>query len=491
MKNSTINISGGWMPDLPDEEIIRRGGLVKAKNILPIRKAYYAINTELVYNDTAFNAFIINGVAVQDSAGLYHNYAGTLTKLYRFNDSILTDVTRTSGDYVGVRWSFAEYGEWLVATNFGNAVQVIKGHSEANFEDLGGSPPNAKFALVNSGHLILAHLIVDGVVYPKKIIYSATENIESWTASLTTGAGSQDFPDMIGIITGMGAIGSNFVVAAENSLTVGYYIGGQYTYGFRRNVVEGIGCYYPNSFISIGEIVFFWGKESIYSFDGSVLEEIGKYIKHSIFNSTMLRYGNSIKVAQDKINGLVFWTYPTSGSSGEATRLLIYNYIDKLFTVAHVSSTSIFMGATGGILLDTLTTTLIDTSTELIDSEHFNSKTLQPMIAGTDKKIYTSGGSSVYEAEIETAELSDHPNCMRINEAQLFVEGVGSRGLCTVKYRDSKTEESTSSKGAIIKKDCSVDLRTTAKRIALNYKINNYEKIDMSINIKHTNRGIR
>ncbi len=490
MEKMTLGIDNGWMPDLSDKDIIKNKGLKIAKNVLPIRGAYYPVETPSTYNSTALNTTILSGVTAQDSQGLYHNYAGTLTKLYRFNDYALTDVTRTSGAYSGGRWSWAEYGEWLIATNYSDEPQVLKGHTADNFEDLGGTPPYGKFALMNSGHLIFANLIESGTSYPKKIRWCALEDVEDWTIPSTTGAGSQDFPDMIGNITGIGSIGDMFVVAAENSLSVGYYIGGRYTFGFKRNIIKGIGCYYPSSFISVGDKVFFWGKESIYSYDGESFIEIGIDIKYSVFNSLTQRYGNRVTAAQDKINGLIFWTFPSSSSDGEADNILVYNWFKNTFSVIETDSNCIFMAASGGILLDSLTDTLIDTYDELIDSEFFLSKTLEPMIGGTDHKIYSFNGT-VMDAEIETGEISEEPKIIHVSKVKIPITGVGATAEGKIKHRYADTDEVLSNNFIAASNDTSINTRTTDRRVAINFLARNFEKINPIIDIEYIIDGER
>ena len=186
-----INIIAGWTPDLSLEDIANIGGLKVAKNILPISKMYKPIQSLAIYNNNTINGTSRMFCIAQDLGGANYNFLATTTKLYRFTKTALTDVTRLSGDYTGTTatWRMAEYGNWLIATNFSDDIQVLKGYSTANFIALGGSPPKAKYCLLNNDHLILAHLNEGGSIKPKKLIWSSEENIEDFTPSLITGAG--------------------------------------------------------------------------------------------------------------------------------------------------------------------------------------------------------------------------------------------------------------------------------------------------------------
>jgi hypothetical protein len=63
------------------------------------------------------------------SAGGWLIFAGTATKLYKFQSNAWVEVTRVSGgDYtvsVDDYWSFVQFGSKLLATNINDNLQVI------------------------------------------------------------------------------------------------------------------------------------------------------------------------------------------------------------------------------------------------------------------------------------------------------------------------------------------------------------------------------
>lgn len=492
MEKISISIGLGWTPDLTRADIAKAGGLFTANNIMPVQGAYHPVLGKSTYNTTALSGTAIKGTYMQDSDGIYYNFLGTTTKLYRFNADNLTDITRAAGDYIGSNWSFEKYGTWVIATNYADDVQVLKSLTGSNFEALGGSPKKAKFCLLVSGHLILANLDNAGSAEPKKIMWSAREDVEDWTASLTTGADSQNFPDIDGNITGLGALGDAFVIAAQNSLTIGQYVGGTYTFRFVINAVRNIGCYYPESFISIGTKVFFWGKDSIYMFDGtSTPVDIGKHIKKTFFATVDIGYTDKITVAHDKDNGLIVWSYPDTSANGVPNKALIYNYMEGKFTTMDLDCNCIFMGVSGGILLDTLTTTLIDEANYPIDSNYWLSNNIQPFIVDSDdSKIKTFSGSQL-TAELETGEVSSMPYMLQVTSAYLPIEGSATIGNVTIKHRYATINDLTSSSASSIKLDGTVDLRTTNRNISLNLSLDTFTKIGNIIEAEGIPRGRR
>lgn len=470
----TIPIDKAWTPDLTPEDTLKAGGLQVCKNVMPVNRYYEPCKDKKTYNSTALTGTILNGIYTQDTDGQYYNFVGTSSKLYRFDKASVTNVTRaTGGDYNSTFWNFAEYGNWLIATNYSDVPQILKGYTSTNFQALGGSPPRAKFCVMNNTHLVLGFLN-DGTVYPKKLQWSARENPEDWTASLITGAGSQNLPDIIGSITGIGTFGENFIVASENSISIAYFTGTKTTFEFQINAVKNIGCFYPQSFISIGSAVFFWGKNSIYMFDGQI-KDIGSFLRNTVLNNINIQYSHRITVTHNKEKKLIIWAYPTTSSTGSPDRLLFYNYEEDKWAYADMTVDSVFMGASGGIFWDDVNI-LWDDANILWDSNYWMNNNIVPMVGDTDGLIKTLDGNPL-TAEIETGELVSEPSIMMVSRAYIPIYNLTGSGQITVKHRKSTIDTQTSSSASSIKSDGRVDLRTSNRRIALNLQATNFSKL--------------
>ena len=483
-------IGAGWLPDLPPTDILKAGGLVVAKNILPVAGGYAPVFDKATYNASAASGTALNGVYVQDVDSLYYNFLGTTTKLYRFTASLMTDISKLATTYTGTSWNFSEYNKWLVATNFAENPQVLKGLTVANCVDLGGSPPKAKFCLTNNTHLILGN-INDGTAKPKDVRWSARGNCEDWTPSALTGAGFQELTDMLGVITGIGALGDSFAITSENSVSVGYYVGGADTYSFKINAIRGTGCYFSQSFISIGTDTFFWGKDSIYRYNGVDIEDIGVLIKKTVMPNISMTYSHRISVAHDRINGLIIWLYPTLASAGAPDRMLVYNYIEKRWSIIGMSGDALFVAVSGGILADGLALTLIDSLGVLIDSSYWLANAIQPMIVdNADSKVKTFSGPML-EMEIETGEISDLPKMLNAQKIYPSLIGVGAAGGYVVKYRASDEAYQSSSLTYTTTADKTTMVSAVGKKLALNLKSSNFIKVARQIDTDIVERGGR
>ena len=488
MTKIPININAGWMPDYNLEEIAKLGGLKTAKNVIPTNKKYKPLQGLLTFNATAVTGTALNGYVVQDIDGLYYNFLGTTTKLYRYSSSALTDVTRTASNYDGSYWNFTEYGTWLIATNFVDVVQVLKGFTTANFVALGGTPPIAKYCLLNNGHLILAGLNESGTNKPKKVKWSARDSLEDWTASLLTGAGEKEFAEMLGGITGIGSIGDNFIIATENGITIGYYVGGVYTFSFKINAYKNIGCFYPQSFISVRDFILFWGKDDIYLFDGTTMKPIGEKVRNTILSDINPTYINRISTLHDKKNKTIIWSYPSLTSNGTPDKLVFYNYQEDRWSHADLSVQCLIVSVSGGILIEDLASTDLDSIAIPIDSDYWLGKNILPAAVDTDSKIKTFSGASL-EAEIETGEYFESPLMLQINKAYLPIDTLIGSSTVNVLHRNSAAAGQTAASTVNVKTDGSVDLRTTNKRLALRIKVLSYISIGNTIETEITTTG--
>lgn len=485
-----LKIDAGWIPDLSLTEIAQIGGLKTAKNILPLNKGYQGIQDKVIFNDTAVLGTPLNGITFEGSDSIYRNYIGTSTKLYRFTKTAMTDVTRAiGGDYNASYWCFENYGDWLLATNNVDDIQVLKTLGGANFEALGGSPPKAKYMLLRHGHLILANVTEAGVSKPKKLQWCGRENLEDWTTgNLTTGADAQELPEMKGSVTGIGALGDDFVITSEGSTTIGSYLGGVYTFGFKVNVYPNIGCFYPGSFISIGDIVFFWGKDAIHMLVPGGIKDIStNRIKETILKTVNLTYKDKIRTAFDSYSGLIFWAYPSSVSTGNPDKILVYNFIEDRFTLLNIPCHYITLADTGSSTTDEQTTISIDNTYKLIDG--WGGSSVQLVIVDTDSKVKTFTGNQL-EAELETGEMSELPSVIMVKKMYLRAEGTPT-GEVQVKHRYSTAELQKSNGTSSIKSDATADLRTSNRMFAFNIKMNNFRTINSPLTVELVKTGGR
>jgi hypothetical protein len=256
---------------------------------------------------------------------------------------------------------------------------------------------------MNHTHLVIANLNEAGTADPKKIRWSARDNVTSWSSSLSTGAGSQTLPDLPGAITGIAPVGDLFAIFCENTITLGYYVGGSLTFGFKINQIHDCGCYYPGSLISTGSVCYFWSRDNIYMYDGTQQKSIGDNVRTTVFNQVSQANLWAINAVHDKINGLIIWGYPT-GNSTICNKLLIYNYKENRFSTASIDCEVLGVGAAGGFVIDDVPAPIDDINV-LLDSPYYKTDSDSVYMAyGGELKTFTGPQEM---ATLETGELAD------------------------------------------------------------------------------------
>jgi len=405
-----VNISKGWTPDysplaMPD------GGLVVCKNVVPLDEYYAPMPDKLQLISTVLDGTPLAARCFRSNNGNAYSLIGTTSKIYRveINDTV-TDVSIAGGYTAGTNaWNFAQYGEWIVATDYANDIQVLKAFSSgAACAALGGTPPKCKYVLIHSGYLILAYLN-DGTVYPKKLQWSAHESIEDFTASLTTGSDSQDLADADGEITGLAHIGSNFGIFHQNSITLGVFSGGAYTFSFLQNAVKDIGAL-PGSVISIGVKVFFWSDRDIYEWSGvGDPTPIGAGVKNAVLQNLYVASSKyRITAAHDPNRGLVFWSYASTSGTGTPDKILCYNYRARIFSLIDLTTHCIWVHVTGAVEMDAADTTypIVDDMPYDMDSSLYQANTyVLSCVDGDDKTMATFVGAALMGV-VETGDIA-------------------------------------------------------------------------------------
>lgn len=159
----TLDLSKGWMPDIPAFEM-PEGALFDTDGILPSTIGYRGLGTSSYTATITLNSVARGAFEFIDDPNVV--YWGTPTQLYK--ESALAHTALGSNDqtqyYAGCdittsdlenQWQFEKYGTWILASNGRDPVQVKK---DTTFINLGGAPPTAKYIRVFGERLILGNI---------------------------------------------------------------------------------------------------------------------------------------------------------------------------------------------------------------------------------------------------------------------------------------------------------------------------------------------
>jgi hypothetical protein len=377
---------GDYLPDLPK---INNPGCPNVNNVLPGGGGYKSLNGLNIYSD-ALDARPQGAFSCLDKDGNVYNYAGNASKLYELSSGSWSDKSKPGGYTTATDeiWSFAKEGNVVVATNIFDAPQAIT-LGAANFADLGGSPPKARFAAFSNNHLLLANVndSVDGAV-PHRVWNSALGDHTGWTQ----GTNQCEYYTLLGNGGWIyGLVGGEYaVIFQEKSITRATYLG----YGsiFQYDEIEGgRGTKASNSIVQIGHHIYYFADDGFRVFNGTNSTSIGKNkVNETIVNEVDQAYVHRISGQVDPTNSLIFWAYPGSGNvGGRPNRLAIYDYINDKWAAADMETELLHYALGEGYTLEQL--------------DSFG--TLETLEASLDSRIWT-GGSTLLSAFDENFKMN-------------------------------------------------------------------------------------
>lgn len=309
----------------------------------------------------AFVARLTNGNSVV--------YCGTEKKLYRFAgiatawENVTRQDTGSDDDYAlptGGFWSFAQFGNILIAVNGADEPQYIDVDVGTEFDDIAGAPI-ARYVKVVGDFvwlLDLASAVGPSGVAPSgrvQLQWSGFRDYDHWDI----GDKSSDFATFP---TG------GFVVGATSQLGGVVFLERE-IWRFVRDSVkifdfapvhEEQGVDAPYSIVGDEQSTYFHGTDGFSSIGPSGLVAIGnEWIDNWFLETCNPERINVIQGALDPIKKRVFWLFPsTSNASTVMDRVLCYDVLnrERPWSEATIEASCIFQGATPGATLDDLQT---------------------------------------------------------------------------------------------------------------------------------------
>lgn len=429
-----------WRPDGAD---LDSQFATEAKNVLPGLNSYLPFPSAIPVS-VALPAEPRGGLLARNANGDSLVFAGTATKLYKLNTTnnpfTWDDVSRPATTYgvsVGHQWSFAQFGQFLIAVNVNNPPQVFDLQSGATFDNLGGNPPQARLVEPFNDYVhLLAWLSVNS-----RQQWSATNNIAGWTVG-TDNSDFQDHPSG-GDITGMsGDAGLVFLRRRIRRIT---QVSSELVYQF-DDFETRRGCVAPYGLVKAGNRVFYLSEEGFFEANPGGTVPIGsKKINDFFFADVTQTEIVNMVGATDAKAPRAYWAYRSVNNAGSGfDRLLIYDWELQRWSRAELMIHGIFQSATPGITLealDSLFPTGIDAMTISFDSPVFQGG--GPVIAVFDSlfRLAFLQGTPL-EAIVETAEIQlAAPNRAFVTGAAPVVET--SAALASVAARSRRSETLT------------------------------------------------
>ena len=328
-----------WTPDRPRFQ----RGLGKATNCYPRTSgqdgsiSYGPVSAPQVYS-AALPARCVGAFAGRSLAGNVSIFAATRTGIYKLNTAgVWGDVSgAVYTTAIDGYWEFCQFGEYVIATNYADAVQVYQLDVSATFANLGGGPPKAKhIAVIEPGFVVLGHLDVGGTVYPNGVQWSAYNNHADWPTPGTSDAGAKQsdrnilpFGGWVQRIVGPvgGASGAVFMDTAIFRME---YAQPPLVFRF-IGTVPGHGCQAPFSVVLVGvknsqTVALFVSEDGLHAFDGTSTQPIGSNkVDQYVMGLFSRSYHARIFAMLDPSRNMAFWMVPNQ--AGDSTHVVGFNW---------------------------------------------------------------------------------------------------------------------------------------------------------------------
>lgn len=393
-----------WAAFEPDKSPYLSGFAENILNVHPTADGYTSMRSwAAIGSALTANAACKGAITVRKAAGTTDIYALTATKAYKQNTSDLTwtDVTRSSGgDYAAPNyWSSAQYGSYLVTANGFDANQFIDIDSGTNFATLTNSP-KASYVAVMGDHLLLGALDSD----KRAVAWSGVNDATYWTYGYR-GSDSQTFPDG-GDVQGVLGLGKNALVLQDDKIRMIEWVGGSLTFQ-TRVLHEGLGCFAPQSAVSIRSIPF-WYAESGF-FMGLDAKPIGaERVNHYVEQVSNPANRALITGAVDPSENIVWWLVPKV----DGTKFMIgYDWLLDKWTQSDTNIDIIFPAISPGYTIDSLGTLgyTMDTIPYPFDSPFWQGDGISQLagFSSTGRFGYFSGVNQA--ATLETNDIEFNP----------------------------------------------------------------------------------
>lgn len=347
------------------------------------------------------------------ASGTIATFAGTATKLYRFNetDLIWDDVTRASSDYSSSsRWVMKQFGDRVLATNGTDPIQKFDLSSDAAFENLAGSPPVCR-SLIVIGDFVVA-LGIDGA--PDTVRWSAINNTEKWEIG-RSGADLQPMPVGADVMNGVPVSGGAIIFMRSAIRSMQFAPDSGFVFSFQDITTER-GLAAPYAVAQIGQDDFVYYSPSGFYRGGNAIgsERLNKWFSETIDSD----YLEDMECSVDPFRQVVWWRFRARDARNY---LLGYNWMLDRWCFSDIEFQALATVVTPSVTIDGMDKYFdtIDDVDVPFDSRFWQSG--QPTFGGisTNGRLAFMSGDNL-PVDLYTAEFSPaDPDRFYVNGARL------------------------------------------------------------------------
>lgn len=383
----------------PDVEVTTPGAMLECANMVPTLKGMRAAASNVATTYPASAEAVTGAALLQRLDASVRFFIGGATMLQEGVAGAWANVSRGLGYTAGDnRWRFCQFGNDSIAANKSCQLQRSTGAAFANL-----TAPKADVCEVAAGFVLLGNCDDTGTGLAtafgdqtNRWWCCALNDVATWTPSLSTQCASGLLVDAPGPIRAMRRLGPNVIAYKDKAIFIGSYVGASSGVWQWTLIPGDIGCSSQEAVVNIGTAHLFIGETDIYAFDGSRPVPIGAPLRQWFFARLNRAYQYKIAALHDRVNGLVYWFYPsTASASGALDEAIVYNYRARRWGVVARAVEMPVDLVLGGITYDnlgTLASTYDDLPEIAYDSPFWIANSPIPALIGTDHRPYTVAG---------------------------------------------------------------------------------------------------
>ncbi|WP_208438403.1 hypothetical protein [Bartonella vinsonii] len=306
---------------------------------------------------------------------------GGATKLYAYDNQTRgwKDISQTGVTYHANeenKWSFAIFGERIIAVNKNDKPQVFNVKSSQRFEELGGNPPKAGLVKVWGPFVCLMQL----TDYPNRIHWSGLEDATHWTVKQKD-CDFQDFPD--GEYVQGATESTNPLVFLRSAVYAGTFIPGSKIVFTFQKIHDKRGARSAQAIACCGNNAFFAGDGGFYQIgsDGQLLPIGFEKVDRTVFTTFDKLALDGMQGVVDPVHNRVYWSLK-SGNNQQIT--FVYDWGLQKWSTIQGKPLSLFPVFTTGYTLEQLdeVSTSLESLPASLDSSIWQSGA--PVLGGFD-----------------------------------------------------------------------------------------------------------
>lgn len=440
---------GEWLPDLPSG---KNPGALTVSNVLPAETSYRPFPTTAVFSSNNLAARCQGAIVAESSNGNVYNFAGDSSALYQLTNTTFDIVTRL-GSYSLVAtqsWEFVQFGERVIAVNgHNNVVGSATDHQiqqislgAAAFTNLSAATALAARTIAAVRDFVVIGNIVQynsaSGVYAQRIRWCGINNPDAWSAEATTLA---DFQDLVGDGGPVQKIigGEYGVIFQRRAIYRMTFIGSPLVFQF-DNVQRDIGLIAQGAAVGFQNLAFFLSDDGFYSFDGSVVNPIGRgRVDKTFYAEVDLNNLARITTTVHPSEKVVIWAYPTAADgTGNLVAALAFNWVYNKWSKLAISAQRLTRHISAG---GALTLASFNTSN------------------GLSRYTGSSGAATVDTGEFQ---LYDGARAL-ITEVRPWIEGFSASAQISMITRNVLTESITVGSAVVPNATGFVPVRSSAR----------------------------